>query len=161
MHSALHLLLTQCFPLNAQQDFSPMHAHIHTDMLLHCGAGMSPDRMTPVKLQDTDQQHNRNAESSVNGTIVFLRNKAQSEHRSTAHQPALVGNRVMGYTTRHNTPFVEVPEYIIAVSRFYTKITTSHPICARLSEGSTCRGHAKSERAGATKVINFSFLLKG
>lgn len=100
---------------------SVIHTPIHntfTDLLVHRAAGMSPGKMTPVRLQDTDRQHNRSAESSVKGTIVFLGNKAQSEQRSAAHQPALVGNRVMDYTAPHNTLFVEVPEYIIAVCRF-------------------------------------------
>lgn len=55
-----------------------------TDLLLHGATGMPPDRMTPVRAQGTDQRHNRSAESSVNGTIVLLGNKAGPEYRRAA-----------------------------------------------------------------------------
>lgn len=72
------------------------HPHRHnTDTQPYRQAGMPPDRMTP----DTDQHHNRRAESSVNGTIVLLGNKAGPEHRRAAHQPALV----MGFNAVHRT----------------------------------------------------------
>lgn len=54
-----------------------------------------------MREQGTDQQHNRSAESSVNGTIVVLGNKEGPQYWRAASQAAW-----------HNTRFVELSEYI-------------------------------------------------
>lgn len=82
---------------------------------------MPPDRMTPMRVQDTDQQHNRSAKSSVNGTIVLLGNKAG---QNTGEQPTSLDGWEQSwvelqYTARNNTRFVEALKYIIVVSKFY------------------------------------------
>lgn len=81
--------------------------------LLHRTTGMPADSMTPVRAQDTKQQYNRSAESSVNGTIVLAQNKARPEYRSSP--PAWSGGKqeswvAVQFTAQHNTGFVEVPE---------------------------------------------------
>lgn len=88
--------------------------HTDTDLLLHRATGMPPDRMNPVRAQDTDQQHNRSAESSVNGTIVLLGNKGGPEYRRETESWV-----ALQYKAQHNTRFVEVPEYIMLLYTFY------------------------------------------
>lgn len=67
---------------------------VRTDVLQiqRCAAGTPPDTMTPVRAHGTGQQHNRSAESSVSGTIVFLGDKAWPEYRRAADQAALEVN---------------------------------------------------------------------
>lgn len=67
-------------------------AAIHTDIIrIHRATGMPPGTMTPVRAHGANRQHNRSAESSVNGTIVLLANKAEpEEYERAADQP--VGN---------------------------------------------------------------------
>lgn len=94
--------LKDFIPIRSQVSHPNRH-NIDGDLLLLGAAGMLPNRMTPVRAQGTGPQHNRSAESSVNGTIVLLGNKAEPEYRRAAHRPGVIGNRVMGWTSVYSS----------------------------------------------------------
>lgn len=130
--------------ISAPSGLVSTQTYTDTDLLLHRATGMPPDRMTPVRAQGTDQQHNRSAESSVNGTIVLLGNKAGPEYRRAA-------SHGLQYTAQHNTCFVEVPEYIIVVSFILTKYKNHH------TEVAGCQKTPHEQETQSEQIITHTF----